>query len=123
LTGVSCPDAAFCLAVGERGDAVRWNGATWSAPVRVEGVGFTGVSCASPAVCAAVAGAGDAMLTKDGARRWMPVLADAAGGGLTAVSCSTGRCVAIDFAGNALVFCPARAAQPRANIAGRRQAA
>ena len=49
-------------------------------------------------------GNGDAMVTKDGARHWMPVLADRAGGGLTGVSCFTGGCVAVDFAGNALVF-------------------
>jgi hypothetical protein len=34
----------------------------------------------------------------------MPVLADGAGGRLTGVSCSSGACVAVDFAGNALVF-------------------
>jgi hypothetical protein len=43
----------FCVAVDARGDAVRWNGAHWSAPTRVAAAGFTGVSCASDAFCAA----------------------------------------------------------------------
>ena len=87
---------------------MRWNDARWSAPARAAAAGFTGVSCASATVCAAVAGNGDVMLTKDGARRWTPVLADPAGGGLTAVSCFTGGCVAVDFAGRALILSPAR---------------
>jgi hypothetical protein len=101
LTGVSCPDTTFCVAVDARGDAVRWNGARWSTPAGVDAAGFAGVSCASHAFCAAVAGNGIAVVTKDGARRWAPVLADSTGGGLTAVSCFTGGCVAVDFAGNA----------------------
>ena len=108
LTAVSCPDTSSCVAVDARGDAVRWNDARWSAPTRAAAAGFTGVSCASATVCAAVAGNGDVMLTKDGARRWTPVLADPACGGLTAVSCFTGGCVAVDFADRALILSPAR---------------
>ena len=104
LTGVSCADAAFCVAVDARGDAVRWNGARWSTPARAATAGFTGVSCASDAVCAAVAGNGDAAVTRDGARRWWLVGADRAGGGRTGVSCFTGGCVAVDFAGNAVLL-------------------
>jgi hypothetical protein len=107
LTGVSCADAALCVAVDARGDAVRWDGARWSAPARVDAAGFTGVSCASNAVCAAVAGDGDAMVTTNGARKWEPALADSAGGGFTGVSCVAGACVAVDFAGQAVVVCPA----------------
>jgi hypothetical protein len=101
LTGVSCPDTTFCVAVDARGDAVRRNGARWSAPAGVDAAGFTGVSCAGDAFCAAVAGNGIAVVTKNGAPRWTPVLADSTGGGLTAVSCFTGGCVAVDFTGNA----------------------
>ena len=108
LTGVSCPAASFCVAVDARGDAMHWNGARWSAPTRVAAAGFTGVSCATGGFCAAVAGNGIAVVTTNGARRWAPVLADSAGGGLTAVSCFTGACVAVDFAGDALIFRPAR---------------
>jgi hypothetical protein len=77
------------------------------APARVDAAGFTGVSCASAAFCAAVAGDGDAELTTNGARRWTLVRADPAGGGLTGVSCAAGACVAVDFAGNGVVLCPA----------------
>jgi hypothetical protein len=75
----------------------------------VAAAGITGVSCASAAFCAAVAANGIAVVTKDGARRGAPVLADPTGGGLTAVSCFTGGCVAADFAGMALVFSSSRA--------------
>ena len=123
LTGVSCADPAFCMAVDARGDAVRWNGARWSAPARVDAAGFTGVSCASAAFCAAVTGNGDAVVTTNRARRWARVLADPAGGGFTAVSCFAGACVAVDFAGNAVVFCPTRpagaAAREQARDGGR----
>ena len=108
LTAVSCEDTSSCVAVDARGDAVRWNDARWSAPGRAAAAGLTGVSCASATVCAAVAGNGDAVLTRDGARRWTPVLADPVGGGLTAVSCFTDGCVAVDFAGRALSLSPAR---------------
>jgi len=50
-----------------------------------------------------VAGNGIVVVTTNGARRWTPALADSTGGGLTAVSCFTGGCVAVDFAGNAVV--------------------
>ena len=109
LTSVSCPDATFCVALDARGDAVRWNGARWLAPARVDAAGFTGVSCASAAFCAAVAGDGDAELTTNGARHWTLVRADPVGGGLTGVSCaaSVRACVAVDLAGNGVVLCPA----------------
>ena len=56
VTAVSCASARACVAVGASGDAVRWNGATWSAPVMVDrdGGGLTGVSCPRSGACTAV---------------------------------------------------------------------
>jgi uncharacterized Fe-S cluster protein YjdI len=110
LTAVSCADRSFCVAVDARGDAVRWNGARWSAPARVDAAGLTGVSCARDGFCAVVAGNGDALVSSDGARRWSRVLADRTGGGFTGVSCFTSACVAVDFAGNAVVIATGRPA-------------
>jgi hypothetical protein len=107
LTSVSCPDRIRCVAVDARGDAVVWNGTTWSAPHRVAVAGLTGVSCATRAFCAAVTGAGDAVVTRDDARHWSAIRADPAGGGLTGISCTGGQCVAVDFAGRAVILCPA----------------
>jgi hypothetical protein len=75
LTGVSCPAAKSCLAVGQvnltvndgghtgKAAATRWNGKTWSATtVPAPGKGraslFTEVSCPSTADCVAVGQAG-----------------------------------------------------------------
>jgi hypothetical protein len=60
LTSVSCASARACLAVGESGDMIRWNGARWSAPVVIDrdGGGLTGVSCPPSGSCTAVDFAG-----------------------------------------------------------------
>ena len=51
------------MAVGTRGDAVRWDGTSWSAPVLTDpaGGGLTSVSCAGPGSCVAVDFAGRAI--------------------------------------------------------------
>jgi hypothetical protein len=58
LSGVSCPSANFCTAVG--GAAVlRWNGRAWSVERRVtlpSGNSLDGVACTSMAFCVAVSG-------------------------------------------------------------------
>jgi len=58
LSGVSCPAAAWCAAVGSAGGtpaALVWNGTAWTvAPVPVTGGALSGVSCLSAADCTAV---------------------------------------------------------------------
>jgi hypothetical protein len=72
LSGVSCPTARACVAVGssENGKDTRllverWNGTSWSiqpalSPKHAKGTALTGVSCFSPIVCTAVGSYHDA---------------------------------------------------------------
>ncbi|SDJ04586.1 D-mannose binding lectin [Frankineae bacterium MT45] len=57
LTGISCKSATFCMAVDQDGNAMRFDGASWSQPEQVTSdgsIGFQSVSCASSTFCAAV---------------------------------------------------------------------
>ncbi len=106
LRSVSCPAAAFCMAVDESGNnALTWNGTAWSGPVPIDAGGaaveLTDVSCASPGFCVAVDTLGRA-LTWDGAG-WTAARIDQSG--LTSVSCPEETyCVAVDGDGNALTW-------------------
>ncbi len=55
LGAVSCTDTSFCMAVDEDGNALSYNGTTWSSPTSIDnGSGLTSVSCASSSFCMAV---------------------------------------------------------------------
>jgi hypothetical protein len=56
IASVSCPSATFCVAVDDVGDALTYNGTSWSAPTKIHGPGDNGqsVSCTSPTFCAEV---------------------------------------------------------------------
>jgi len=65
LSGVSCPTARFCVAVGTDGAGElieRWNGSRWTAsvPASSSSAMLYGVSCPSPASCFAVGTDGSA---------------------------------------------------------------
>jgi len=57
IEGVSCASGTFCVAVDHGGNALTFNGSSWSAPNPIEGVdtgvGLSGVSCPSSSFCAA----------------------------------------------------------------------
>jgi chitinase len=107
LRSVSCPTAAFCLAVDESGNnALTWNGTAWSEPVPIDpggaGVQLSAVSCADPEFCVAVDSLGRE-LTWTGAGWTPPQPLDNTA--LTAVSCpAESYCVAVDGDGNALTW-------------------
>jgi hypothetical protein len=134
LSGISCPAANLCTAVGQYADASfpgrtmvlaeAWNGTSWQiqpapspAPPQQEatsGSGLTAVSCASPSLCTAAGYYTAVTGTKALAERWngtswsiqpTPSPARSRGGGLAAVSCpSPTDCVA---AGSYQVVIPA----------------
>jgi hypothetical protein len=54
IQGLSCVSPSFCVAVTTFGDAVTWNGSTWSAPTKIA-IRLDGVSCASASFCVATA--------------------------------------------------------------------
>jgi len=110
VTGVSCADPGFCVAVASNGGASTWDGSAWSAQVPVDVAsaeqgsrdGISSVSCPTPSFCMAADELGR-VLTFDGTawsapRRIDPTL------GLRSVSCPTPSvCVALDDLGDALV--------------------
>ena len=99
---VSCPTSGSCVAVDGHGNALTYDGTSWSTPLSVDPSGApTSVSCPSPSFCAAVDASGNA-LTYDGSS-W--VSWGAVGGGLDAVSCASASfCVAGDAQGHALTY-------------------
>jgi hypothetical protein len=107
LTSVSCVAALFCAAVDSSGDALTYNGSSWSAPASIGATSLTSVSCVSALFCAAVDSSGDA-LTYNGSSWSTPVPIDNgsySGNGLDSVSCASASfCVAVDGSGNALTY-------------------
>lgn len=60
---LDCSSASLCIAVDIAGNALTYDGGSWSSPVPVPGesAGFTGISCPTAAFCMAVDEAGDAL--------------------------------------------------------------
>lgn len=107
FSGVSCPTAAFCVAVDASGQVLGFNGAAWHPVATLDAsvagpfgatADLTGVSCSSPTRCVAVDNEGD-VFSYDG-QRWSGAVAVDAGHALTAVSCAQGGfCAATDARG------------------------
>jgi hypothetical protein len=107
LNSVSCSSGSFCVAVDGNGNALTFNGSSWSAPTSIDpnGQGLSSVSCPTSSFCMAVDGAGNA-LTYNG-RAWSSTSIDPNGQGLTAVSCASASfCMALDSVGNAVEYGP-----------------
>jgi hypothetical protein len=92
------------MAVDYDGNALTWNGSSWSAPVLIDPIGYlASVSCPSSSFCVAVDWDGNA-LTWNGSSWSAPVSIDPNGGGFNSVSCaSSSFCVAVDSYGNAVI--------------------
>jgi len=103
---VSCASATFCAAVDAGGNALTFNGKTWSAPVTID-AGTTppldAVSCPTPTFCTAIDGWGQAF-TYNG-NTWSGPVGLESSGDLQAISCTTSRfCAVVDLSGNTLTF-------------------
>jgi hypothetical protein len=111
LNSVSCASATFCIAVDSDGNALTWNGTSFSAPVPLatepplsgtDASGLTGVSCPTPTFCRAVDSIGR-VFDFNGTSWTAGTLIDA-GNALTGISCPTVTyCMAVDRAGRAFV--------------------
>jgi hypothetical protein len=104
-TAVSCASPSFCAAVASKGDALTYNGSSWSVPAQVDGEGgqLESVSCASSVFCVAV-GLNQLALTYNGSA-WSAPAEVHEGGVLTSVSCaSSSFCVAVNLSGDALIY-------------------
>jgi hypothetical protein len=115
LSGVSCPSASLCVAVGHAGNVLSTTHPTTGASAwtvaHVDGTHrLASISCPSGSLCVAVDDAGNLLTSTDpagGARAWAVVHVDDASNwsadtqGLSSVSCPTvSLCVAVDAAGN-----------------------
>jgi hypothetical protein len=123
LTGVSCPSATSCAAVGwyfsaagrSLAVAERWNGARWTvqpapSPAGSKGSMLAGISCSAQGACTAVgqyinpAGRPAALAERWNGQRWsvQPFPGQVLGSELSGVSCPTATsCVAVGAAASA----------------------
>jgi hypothetical protein len=84
LASVSCPSSSFCVAVDYSGNALTFNGSSWSAPASIDPAGLLSVSCTTASFCVAV---GDNALTFNGSSWSAPASIDGVNS-LVAVSCA-----------------------------------
>ena len=98
---MSCPTASFCAVVTGDGDAVTYNGQSWSSR-SLFGSGVTDVSCASSTFC--VAPDGHTVLSFNGSQ-WQTSATVDPTAYLRQVSCpSTTFCAATDSTGDAYLY-------------------
>ncbi|WP_172892246.1 hypothetical protein [Jatrophihabitans sp. GAS493] len=101
LTGISCASATFCVAVDQEGNALAFNGDSWSSQEVTgdQSVALVSVSCASTTFCSAVDGSG-AVYGFNGTY-WVSYADVSYGLTVKAISCpSPTFCAMADTAGN-----------------------
>jgi hypothetical protein len=104
VNAVSCATASFCVAVDGIGDAVTYDGTSWSATTIDPETSLISVSCPTASFCVADDANGD-VLTYDGSSWSAPDNVDTAGYGLGSVSCPTSSfCAAVDEGGDVLTY-------------------
>ena len=99
----SCPSVTFCVAVDDAGNALMWNGLTWSIPKSISGgyEDLSSVSCASRTFCVALSNGGHATVW-NGTDWSIPqvVYSTALSGASPSVSCpSSTFCMSVDDTG------------------------
>ena len=110
LNSVSCTSATFCAAVGLDGDAVTYNGSTWTTPQPIDPPGpgevtsVMQVSCASATLCVAVGLDGNAEVYNG--TSWSSPRQVDTDGGSTEISCAPGTsfCAGVDNDGRAYAY-------------------
>jgi IPT/TIG domain len=102
-SAVSCVSSTFCVATDSSGNAIFYNGHTWS--VTAAGFDMSSISCVSSSFCMGVtegASSGDAVLYNG--TTWTPTVIDS-GVDLWSVSCpTTSFCETVDNNGNAFRY-------------------
>jgi RHS repeat-associated protein len=108
LWSVSCASSSFCAAVDDDGNALTYNGSSWSEPDPIDGtVALDAVSCPTSTYCMAIDVDGS-YLTYDG-RSWANPVGFDVGDEPTSVSCiSSSWCMAVDDDGIAWTWNGAR---------------
>ena len=103
IWSVSCFGSNFCIAVDDHGNAIKYDGSSWSAPESIDPNGdLYSVSCVGNTFCMAVNWRGDAF--KYDGNAWSSAV-NIDSYGLTSVSCtSTSFCMAVDAWGSAFKY-------------------
>lgn len=107
MEAVSCPGSRFCMAVTEDGQALSYDGSSWSDPVTIDlGQRLSSVSCSSRLFCVAVDLEGGNVVMFDGSSWSAPTQIEPPGANLLeSVSCASPRlCVAGGSGGRTFVF-------------------
>ncbi|MFL5893540.1 MAG: alkaline phosphatase family protein [Thermoleophilaceae bacterium] len=104
LTGVSCPTASACFAVGAAGTVVATTdaGSTWSSQASGIAGDLAAISCASASACVAVGDGGTVLASSDAGTTWTTPPSGTSKD-LNAVSCTGGgSCHAVGDGGTVL---------------------
>ncbi len=106
LTAVSCAAQTFCVAVDTSGNALTYNGSSWSSASDGDG-GITSLSCPSASLCLAVDSAGYALVWTTTSDVWAEYDVDGIDNRrFASLSCSPSAdfCAAVDDAGNVFML-------------------
>jgi len=104
LWSVSCPTATFCAAVDTAGNAVTYNGSTWTvgAQAPTGGAGLESISCPNAGLCVAASFGGGVFTLKGGA--WKLSVTVSQQQTLRAVSCPADSfCAAVAQGGDGII--------------------
>jgi hypothetical protein len=108
ITGESCPNPNWCMAVDNSGNVIAYANGTWSSPELVDtpGGGFNGVSCPTTTFCMAVSYL-DGYTIWNGAT-WSPIgfprPLDSIANSMLGVSCSSAAFCGVNNLGGELTF-------------------
>jgi photosystem II stability/assembly factor-like uncharacterized protein len=100
LTGISCPAAATCYAVGAGGAVLKTtnSGSSWSPQSSGTSQHLNGVHCVSTELCLAVGTGGTLRRTTDGGAVWTGIASEVSAS-LNGVHCAGTACVAVGEGG------------------------
>lgn len=93
MDAVSCPSSRFCMAVTEDGQALSYDGSSWTAPVTIDpGQRLSSVSCPTRVFCVAADREGGNVVMFDGSSWSAPTQIEPPGANvLESVSCASPR--------------------------------
>lgn len=112
ISAISCPTTTFCLGVDTSGQALVYNGSSWSSPVTIDTnpgyYGLTAISCASATFCQIGDDNGQVIQYTNGfysAPQMISPIGANSGAKIEAISCvSSIFCLAADASGNIFSF-------------------
>jgi RHS repeat-associated protein len=103
IHAVSCPTTTFCVAVDNLGNALTYNGTTWTSTGIDSGRNLNSVSCTNSSFCMAGDATGHAVVYNG--NTWTVLTPTDGANQINSLSCPTSTsCFGVDNAGNALAY-------------------